>query len=266
LNAQELLKMLERHYIPENVQPAWIFIPEIQAPDSNRRADLICQGLAGATGLKLVGHELKVSRADLIHELDDLSKPDSWLKYCQQWWLVVSDPAFIDGLDIPERWGIMAPPSGRRTRSMTVLRDAPQVKVHDQGPAFRTIAAKIFWQARSGKQQHEWTQRENQSLRQQLADAKAMPQSTRALTEAQTWGLELSRLLTGQQHSYYNKPSIDAQEAADLLLDVGQLKERIWDLRQKLNMVVKSGERQQQYLSEYLKTATEALKVKEGTS
>lgn len=267
MNAQELLKMLERHYIPENVQPAWIFIPEIQAPDSNRRADLICQGLAGATGLKLVGHELKVSRADLIHELDDLSKPDPWLKYCQQWWLVVSDPAFIDGLDIPERWGIMAPPSGRRTRSMTVLREAPQVKIYDQGPAFRTIAAKIFWQTRSRDQQDRWTRQEIQTLRQELQNERAKPRTGQSLTPLQQWGIDVSKHISAaESYRYYGLPSFPAEEAAELLVESKRIREHLDDLRRELRYTIERADTQQKHLGQYIQRASEALKAKKGSS
>lgn len=138
--ASDLEEMLRRHYIPEGRLPAGIFATEIQSPDGSRRADALwCPWSDLDNGL--VGHEIKVSRSDLIVELADPMKADPWAKYCREWWLVVSHPALIDGLQIPTAWGVMAPPSGRRRRSMTIVRHAPRLKPMDTGRAWRRIAA-----------------------------------------------------------------------------------------------------------------------------
>lgn len=123
----DMLTMLRRHYLPEGRPPGGIFAPEIGSPCGSRRADLIWLSTTIAGKREMVGHEIKVSRADVQVELRDPSKADPWAQYCDRWWLAVSDPALIDGLAIPEPWGIMAPPSGRRTRSMTILRPAPKL-------------------------------------------------------------------------------------------------------------------------------------------
>lgn len=139
--ATDVLAMLRRHYLPEGRPASGIFAAEIQAPDSARRGDLIWAPLVPSAGKGLVGHEVKVSRSDVLAELADPMKCEAWAQFCTYWWLVVADPALVEGLDIPETWGIMAPPSGRRTRSMTVLRPAPLRKVHDTGPAWRRITS-----------------------------------------------------------------------------------------------------------------------------
>jgi hypothetical protein len=138
--AADIVAMLQRHYLPEGRPPGGILAVEIGAPDGTRRADALWAPLT-LSGGDLVGHEVKVSRSDVLAELADPTKADPWLRYCSRWWLTVSDPALVEGLDIPEAWGIMAPPSGRRTRSMTIVRDAPKRKVGDTGPAWRRILA-----------------------------------------------------------------------------------------------------------------------------
>jgi hypothetical protein len=97
--------------------------------------------IAGGRGLH--GHEIKVSRTDVLAELDDPTKAEPWAQYCSRWWLVLANPRLIDGLDIPDAWGVMAPPSGRRTRSMTVLKPAPELSPHEPGPGIARLAA---WQ------------------------------------------------------------------------------------------------------------------------
>jgi hypothetical protein len=149
-----MLAMLRRHYLPDETRPAGIFAPEIQAAGPvQRRADLIWLGCTAAAGNHLVGHEVKVARADVLTELADLSKSDPWQRYCDRWWLVVPHLSLIKGLDLPESWGVMLPPSGRRTRSMTVHRPAPALHPMEQGPALKTLAAWQHWRLRDAQYQ-----------------------------------------------------------------------------------------------------------------
>ena len=144
-----MLDLLRRHYISDDRTPAWVFAPSIQAPgQSLRQADLICQGVTAATAGLLVGHEIKVSRADLLVELADLTKCDPWMRYCDFWYLVIPDAALLDELTIPPMWGVMTPPSGRRTRSMTIHQEPTLLRPQEQAPALRTIAAWQHWRLR----------------------------------------------------------------------------------------------------------------------
>lgn len=143
--ARDMIEMLRRHYLSEGRPAAGIFAPEIAAPTGTRRADRIFQGCTAAAGAELIGHEIKVSRADLLAELDDLTKSDPWQRYCDRWWLVIPHPSLIDGVALPHTWGVLTPPSGRRTRSMTVHRPAPKLTPADQAPALRTLATWLHW-------------------------------------------------------------------------------------------------------------------------
>lgn len=154
--ASEMCKLLHRHYLPDEAKPAGIFAPEIQAPGPTlRKADLIWLGCTAAAGSELVGHEIKVSRADILTELADLTKSDPWQRYCDRWWLVIPSPSLINDLVLPESWGVLTPPSGRRTRSMTVYRAAPALKPAEQSPALRTVAAWLHWRLRDQRNQVE---------------------------------------------------------------------------------------------------------------
>lgn len=62
------------------------------------------------------GHEVKVSRSDWLTELRDLSKSERIKRYCNFWWLVVSDASIIKDGELPEGWGLMVK-SGNRLRS-----------------------------------------------------------------------------------------------------------------------------------------------------
>jgi hypothetical protein len=149
VTAGHMLAMLRRHYLPDEARPAGIFASEIQAPGTTlRKADLIWLGCTAATGSQLVGHEVKVSRQDVLAELADLTKSDPWQRYCDRWWLVIPNLMLIRGLELPDPWGVLTPPSGRRHRSMTVHRPAPLLQPAEQAPALRTIAAWVHWRHR----------------------------------------------------------------------------------------------------------------------
>lgn len=142
--AHSMTELLRQHYNPDGRAPGNLFMPEIGAPDGRRRADLLVAptSIAGSKANTLIGHEIKVTRSDVMAELADPTKADPWLRYCNRWYLVVSDPTLVEGLEVPEIWGIMAPPSGRRTRSMTILREAPKLNPDgDLSPALSRISA-----------------------------------------------------------------------------------------------------------------------------
>jgi hypothetical protein len=143
INAKEMIQMLRRHYLPEGRPAGGVFAPEIMSPDGRRKADLIWQSVTRAGEYRLVGHEVKVSRSDVIAEIQDPTKAEAWMQFCDQWWLVVSDPEILKGLDIPETWGIMAPPSGRLKRSMTVVKPAAVLKPIHQADGLRRL---VSWQ------------------------------------------------------------------------------------------------------------------------
>lgn len=62
------------------------------------------------------GHEVKVSRSDWLTELRDLSKSERIKRYCNFWWLVVSDASIVKDGELPEGWGLMVK-AGDRLRS-----------------------------------------------------------------------------------------------------------------------------------------------------
>lgn len=170
--AKDMIAMLRRHYVADETRPGGIFAPEIQAPGGNRRADLIWQGVTAGSGHELIGHEVKVTRADLLAELADPTKSDPWQKYCDRWYLVVLHPSLIEGLELPPTWGVLAPPSGRRTRSMSVITKAPQLKPANQAPAYLTLATWMHWRMTNTTTNRERDVAELQRLRATCEDLR----------------------------------------------------------------------------------------------
>lgn len=73
-----------------------------------RTADMILVSTWPSRGLFCEGVEIKVSRSDLQKELENPQKADAIARYCTRWWLAMPDDINLDGLMIPESWGIIA--------------------------------------------------------------------------------------------------------------------------------------------------------------
>ena len=111
MKTDELLARLQRHYIkPGAPLPGGIFLPEVGWNGAaGNRCDALYVGFTSTSGRTLVGHELKISRSDWLHELGSLHKADAWADQCHEWWLVVSDPAIVAPGELPAGWGLMSP-------------------------------------------------------------------------------------------------------------------------------------------------------------
>lgn len=176
MNAGELVGMLEKHYAsPPSKPDAGLLIKELQAPHSLRRADALWCPITTQGRGAIIGHEIKVSRADLITELRDPTKADTWAKYCHKWWLVISDEKFLEGLDIPDWWGVLVPPKRANTRFMHVVQKAPPLKpaASLMQEAWGTIYARVAFGTRAQQFTNESNQRQIASLTKQLSEARA---------------------------------------------------------------------------------------------
>lgn len=148
LKAGDLEQMLRTHYAGTPSKPAaGYFVSELQAPDSTRRADGLWLPLDGYNRGRIIGHEIKVSRSDVVAELADPMKSHAWSKFCNEWWLVISDASIIAGLTLPDHWGVMLPPSfnSRSKRLMMIVRPAEKLKPVDQDKALGTVMARMFY-------------------------------------------------------------------------------------------------------------------------
>jgi hypothetical protein len=72
-----------------------------------RTADAVAMDLWPSAGLEVHGHEVKVSRGDWLTELKQPDKCEPVKRYCDRWWLVVSDRAIVKPGELPAGWGLM---------------------------------------------------------------------------------------------------------------------------------------------------------------
>lgn len=144
MGTRELLGRLQRHYIkPGAPLPGGIFLPEVgwNNGGGGGGCDAIYVGFTSTSGRILVGHELKVSRADWVKEMESPGKSDPWADQCHQWFLVVSSPDIVRDGELPAGWGLMVP--GRSKTRMEVRVRADHKTNHDPSwLAVRSIMAR----------------------------------------------------------------------------------------------------------------------------
>lgn len=73
---------------------------------ANGRADAISMAAWKSRGYLLHGFEIKISRGDWLRELKQPAKTERLQKYCDHWWIVVSDSSIVRD-DLPSTWGLM---------------------------------------------------------------------------------------------------------------------------------------------------------------
>jgi hypothetical protein len=114
---------------------------------SRQRIDVVAIGVWGKTDNLVHGFEVKVSRADLMAELRDLSKSEYAARACDRWWLVVAAGILRDDDPVPESWGILE----QRGRGLTIRREpTPQLGETGRlvgGIATRALAAPTYGRA-----------------------------------------------------------------------------------------------------------------------
>jgi len=87
--------------------PEWaIFfeVPDSTGASASRSADAIAMSLYPSRGLRMHGFEIKVSRADWLHELKQPEKSVALQRYCDHWWIVTPADIVKEG-ELPPTWG-----------------------------------------------------------------------------------------------------------------------------------------------------------------
>jgi len=72
----------------------------------NGYADAIAMGLFPSRGLDIEGFEFKSNRRDWLKELRDPAKAEYVAKYCDYWWLVITEPGIAKAEEVPDGWGL----------------------------------------------------------------------------------------------------------------------------------------------------------------
>lgn len=133
-----LTEQLRDHYLaPTELSPGGVFVTEVSQNGNwgaGRRADALYVGFTSTSGRILIGHEIKVSRADWLRELTKTRKADQWSDQCHEWWLVVPTPSIVHDGELPDGWGLMVPKSRGRRFKVVV----PARRYADRTPSWET--------------------------------------------------------------------------------------------------------------------------------
>lgn len=141
----ELLEALRGHYIEPGAGLAGgTFVPEVGVNGGfghGRRCDAIYVGFTSGSGRILVGHELKVSRADWRHELAQADKADFWHDNTHAWYIVAPSTTIVPPDELPFGWGLMVPKTrGRRFR---IVKASPARDITPSWDSMRSIFARM---------------------------------------------------------------------------------------------------------------------------
>ncbi len=132
LTAADLRALLRTRCAP----PAWAIFEEVHngTGGSHRRsADAVAMTIWPSRGLEVHGFEIKVSRRDWVSERDRPEKADAIGKYCDRWWLVVSDDRVVLNLsELPSGWGLLVARGGKLIQAI----EAPLLKPEALDRAF----------------------------------------------------------------------------------------------------------------------------------
>lgn len=90
-------------------EPEWLLGFEVgnsTGGQCRRHADAVAINTYPSRGYDVKGFEIKVSRSDLKHELDNAAKAEAVAQYCNEWYLVVPK-GLTENMDVPHNWGII---------------------------------------------------------------------------------------------------------------------------------------------------------------
>lgn len=102
-----IFELLRKRYDTRNGK--WVTAAEVgngTGTERTRACDFMAMHCWPSGGLKLYGHEVKVSRSDWQREMQDIDKSYAFIKHCHYWWLVTtSGVARLE--EIPGTWGLL---------------------------------------------------------------------------------------------------------------------------------------------------------------
>ena len=108
--------------------PEWVRFAEVAnstGAHSRRRADAVCMNIWPSKGFAIHGFEVKVSRADFLHEMKDITKAEAVGQFCDFWWLAA--PVGMVRIDeVPASWGLVElQKNGLKVKKQAPKRDNP---------------------------------------------------------------------------------------------------------------------------------------------
>jgi hypothetical protein len=107
---------------------------------ASRSCDAIAISTWPSRGLKLMGFEIKASRSDWKNELSQPEKADSFMRYCDEWYIVADNKSVVEADEVPATWGWLQ----RIGNRLTCVKAAPSLSPE---PLPRTMLAAMLKRA-----------------------------------------------------------------------------------------------------------------------
>lgn len=119
-------------------------------------ADALLFNLWPSGGFEIHGFEIKVTRNDLLKEIQRPRKAENISQFCDRWWLVVGDKSIVELAELPSHWGLMIPyGNGLSIKKSPALQKPPPL---DPG-LLMSIVRNMYRQNPSAKEIREARQR-----------------------------------------------------------------------------------------------------------
>lgn len=116
---RDMLNLLLARYNTERqgtIADRWVRAEHVRSTQDYRYTVSVADFVAidkYSSSQSMHGHEVKVSRSDWLVELRDLEKSERIKRYCNFWWLVVSDASIVKDGELPEGWGLLVKSGGK---------------------------------------------------------------------------------------------------------------------------------------------------------
>lgn len=126
----------------------WAFFEEVgdaAGYHKKRTADGLAMNLWPSRGLTLLGFEIKVSRSDWKHELENPKKAEEGVfRYCDHWFIVAGDSNIVREGELPPTWGLINVVDKNDNPELQVAVEAPKL---DPLPLDREFVAAVLRRA-----------------------------------------------------------------------------------------------------------------------
>lgn len=190
--------------------PEWVRFAEVAdstGTHARRRADAVCMNIWPSKGFALHGFEIKVSRADFLHEMKDVTKSEAVGRYCDFWWLVTPN-GLVDPKEVPDSWGLMI----LQKNGLKIKKQAPK-RANVEEPS-RGFMASLLRKSRDAddayikRQINAGQEAARESLRREMAHR--IEQAEKQAARNATWIEEFETAL-GEQFRGFEKPAAMAE-------------------------------------------------------
>lgn len=230
---RDLLRRLRRHYIKPGAFAGGVLVEECGWNGGNTlsRCDALYVGFTGTSGRRLIGHEVKVSRADWRKELDSPGKADAWADQCHAWYVVAPSVTIVRPEEIPDGWGLFIPSARTSTRMDVMVKATVHQQRQPSWDAVRSLIARLDTlqhgalsdvEMRVKREANEWAVQRAEQLAAELEHQRAPDQARDLLREFEQ---ALGRKLASNAEYRYDDKQLRPADLARIVPLLPQLED-----------------------------------------